>query len=375
MADEMLNQENKDAKNGSSGIKNSVGYDSKTDYSALINQAVSGGDYNAAAGYEQQRNAKIRGEGLNYATTNQYASYLPGGANYNQQILSGITPGDRNSYYNAYSQIISNQQNTNDYSDYLRNIYGANAEAQKAAVDAQYVGISSNLDAEKAKAAQASEANQTKAAVESQKAAQAWNETANAYGLSSGTNGQAALARNNQLQSDITTIRATQQAAEAEIERQRTIYANKYAADLRQAIASNDANLARALYEEAVRQDEALNSISQQNTANALNYIQTMMSDKNLSAYGYGSTDGANGDDGGDNNDDDTVINDGGKTVYNPGSIYSTYSNLVRDYDKAVANGDKAAADLAMEQMNGIVDNYWDYMSPSEQQWIIDRFK
>ena len=53
-------------------------YDPNEDYQALIDQAVGAGDLSAAAKYEQQRNEKIVGEGLNqYQTTNQYAQYLP----------------------------------------------------------------------------------------------------------------------------------------------------------------------------------------------------------------------------------------------------------------------------------------------------------
>ncbi len=55
------------------------GYDKKTDYQKLMDDAVKAGDYARAAIYEQQRNEKIKGEGLSqYGTTNQYASYLPG---------------------------------------------------------------------------------------------------------------------------------------------------------------------------------------------------------------------------------------------------------------------------------------------------------
>lgn len=55
-----------------------VQYDTNTDYQAEIDRAAAAKDYASAARYEQQRNAKIQGEGLNYAQTNQYAAYLPG---------------------------------------------------------------------------------------------------------------------------------------------------------------------------------------------------------------------------------------------------------------------------------------------------------
>lgn len=51
-------------------------YDKNTDYSLLIDQAVRQGNMTGAAYYEQQRNAKIAGEGLEYQPTNRYAMYL-----------------------------------------------------------------------------------------------------------------------------------------------------------------------------------------------------------------------------------------------------------------------------------------------------------
>lgn len=53
-------------------------YVNNVDYQALIDQAVASGNYQLAAVYEQQRNAKIAGEGLAYEQTNKYAAYLPG---------------------------------------------------------------------------------------------------------------------------------------------------------------------------------------------------------------------------------------------------------------------------------------------------------
>ena len=53
-------------------------YDKDTDYAALMEQAARCGDNAAAAVYEQQRNAKIRGEGMaGQEQTSDYAQYLP----------------------------------------------------------------------------------------------------------------------------------------------------------------------------------------------------------------------------------------------------------------------------------------------------------
>ena len=53
-------------------------YDKDTDYAALSEQAARRVDNAAAAVYEQQRNAKIRGEGMaGQEQTSDYAQYLP----------------------------------------------------------------------------------------------------------------------------------------------------------------------------------------------------------------------------------------------------------------------------------------------------------
>lgn len=59
------------------------GYNKDTDYKKLMDDAAAKGNYAQAAIYEQMRNEKIAGEGLNqWAKTNQYANYLQGaGAN------------------------------------------------------------------------------------------------------------------------------------------------------------------------------------------------------------------------------------------------------------------------------------------------------
>lgn len=51
-------------------------YDKNKDYQALMDAAAAAGKYKDAATLEQERNAKITGEGLNYGTTNSYGGWL-----------------------------------------------------------------------------------------------------------------------------------------------------------------------------------------------------------------------------------------------------------------------------------------------------------
>lgn len=54
------------------------GYDRNVDYTKKINEAIANQDYRSAAIYEQQRNEKVRSEGLTqYKTTSHYVDYLP----------------------------------------------------------------------------------------------------------------------------------------------------------------------------------------------------------------------------------------------------------------------------------------------------------
>lgn len=52
-------------------------YDNTTDYASLMEKAAASGDYTSAARYEKQRNARIKGEGLDYETSDYYSQYLP----------------------------------------------------------------------------------------------------------------------------------------------------------------------------------------------------------------------------------------------------------------------------------------------------------
>lgn len=72
---------------GNSLTSNTPKFDASTDYQALINEAVSKGDYQSAAKYEQLRNQKIdAGYGSGNDKTNNYSQFL----NANSGNLSGL---------------------------------------------------------------------------------------------------------------------------------------------------------------------------------------------------------------------------------------------------------------------------------------------
>lgn len=80
-------------------------YNKDIDYQALIDKAVQTGNLRDAAKYEQARNAKITGEGLNYDTTNKYSQYL---------MPDGYTGSSNNVYtFNDDQNRIQQQMNQN----------------------------------------------------------------------------------------------------------------------------------------------------------------------------------------------------------------------------------------------------------------------
>jgi phage-related protein len=53
-----------------------ITYNPSIDYAELMNAAEAAGDYEKAAELEKQRNAKIKGEGLQYSTTDRYSEHM-----------------------------------------------------------------------------------------------------------------------------------------------------------------------------------------------------------------------------------------------------------------------------------------------------------
>jgi hypothetical protein len=106
-------------------------YNKNTDYQKLINDSVSAGNYSAAAPYEQQRNAKIAGEGIDAPMTYNWQSYLGG-----QKQPEYSEPGTE-AYVNQMADIIKTMLANQNYqpvdqSQYMQNAMGYD-EAYKLA--------------------------------------------------------------------------------------------------------------------------------------------------------------------------------------------------------------------------------------------------
>jgi hypothetical protein len=149
--------------------------------------------------------------------------------------------------------------------DYINKMYDASLESEKAGLQQGYNQANAQLEEQQKKAQQQTDANLTRTYVEAEKARKNYGEVQNAYGLTSGAMAQARLAQDNQLQSDLTALRAAQQNIDAGIERERGTLAQQYAAAIQQAQANNDLARAEALYAQAQREEQRL--LAQQEAA------------------------------------------------------------------------------------------------------------
>lgn len=173
----------------------------------------------------------------------------------------------------------------NSQEDYIRQMYEANLAENKSQLESDYNQNLSDLGAEESKLGQIYYEQMRQAQAESDRNRQAFQEYANASGLNSGTGGQAELAQQNQLSSNLNTLRQSEAEKRAEVERQRVLLGQQYQNAIQKAQAENDLAKAKALYEEAVRVDEAISAASQADADRAMQ-IFSMLNNTALSAAG-----------------------------------------------------------------------------------------
>lgn len=141
---------------------------------------------------------------------------------------------------------------------YINKMYDGSLESQKQTLTQNYDTGVSDIAASAEKQRKATDANLNRTYVESAKAAKNYGEVQNAYGLTSGAMAQARLAQDNQLQADLTALRAAQTDSDAQFERQRNLLAKEYSAAIAKAQADNDYQRAQALYNAAKADEDQL---------------------------------------------------------------------------------------------------------------------
>lgn len=168
----------------------------------------------------------------------------------------------------------SDSSGGSDLSGYLNQMYDAQLKSQLAALEAAYQENLAELERNQAETDAAYNEQKRQTQGNAERSAANWRELANAQGLNTGAMGQAALAQNNQLQSNLNTLGAAQAQALANIQSQRTLLGKQYQLQILQAQADNDFERAQKLYDEAVRQDEILREKEQQ----AMSMMQSLLS-------------------------------------------------------------------------------------------------
>ncbi len=178
-----------------------------------------------------------------------------------------------------------------DQSDLVREMYEANLAANKSQLESDYNQNLSDLESEASKIGSTYYEQQRQAQAESDRNRQSFQEYANAGGLNSGTGGQAELARQNQLSSNLNTLRQSEAEKRAEVERQRVLLGQQYQNAIQKAQAENDLAKAKALYEEAVRVDESLASAAKADADRALQIFNILNNTALSAANAYASQD------------------------------------------------------------------------------------
>lgn len=143
---------------------------------------------------------------------------------------------------------------------YINKIYDNVIDKQKNLLKENYTTAGGELDAEKQSVQQQTNTNLGRVNVEAQKIKEAYKGPK----LSAGAQQQAALAMDNQQKKNVTTMKTVQSEADAEIERQRKLLGEQYAAAIKKAQADNDMLRAQQLYEAAKAEDEQLLALKQE---------------------------------------------------------------------------------------------------------------
>lgn len=139
-------------------------------------------------------------------------------------------------------------------SDYLKELYAKKVAAELAALKSAYEQNTATLDASRAQIAPVYDIARNSAANQNALSRGAFQEMAVANGLNTGTTGQAALAQDVVLQQNLSQIDREQAEKTAAIDLQRSQLDTEYRNAIAKAEATGDAELANALYEEYVRQ-------------------------------------------------------------------------------------------------------------------------
>lgn len=148
----------------------------------------------------------------------------------------------------------------NNAADYINKLYDETQNKQKQMLTDAYNVTNKTLDAEKQNVQQQTDNNLQRTNVEAQRVSQQYKPAP----MSSAASQQAALTLENQQKKNTQMLQSQQQAADAEYERLRKLYADQFSAEIKKAQADNDMARAEQLYAAAKAKDNELRAFSQQ---------------------------------------------------------------------------------------------------------------
>lgn len=213
---------------------------------------------------------------------NQYRNQYGYAAEYAEDDLSAVK-GQINYYGGSGSGSLprggagASAGGVNDYSEYIEEMNRAQQEAALAELRAAYEKNLAGMDRTQQSISPTYQAARNQAAGNAARQQQAFNEYAAAYGLNSGTAGQAQLAMSNALQGNLSGIDTAEANALSDLELQRSQTEIDYNNAIAQAKAEGNYQLAQQLYTEKVRVDEALQAQIAQAAQNELARQQMAM--------------------------------------------------------------------------------------------------
>ena len=144
--------------------------------------------------------------------------------------------------------------------EYINKLYDHAHDTQKQQLMDAYTANNSTIDTQQQNTQKQAQEYSERANVETQKVAQTYTPA----NVSDSYKPQASLAVENQQKNNVASIANQQQAANAEYERLRKLYADQYSAAIKQAQAENDMARAQQLYEAARKTESQLKAFSSQ---------------------------------------------------------------------------------------------------------------
>lgn len=144
--------------------------------------------------------------------------------------------------------------------EYINKLYDHAHDTQKQQLMDAYTANNTTIDTQQQNTQQQAQQYTERANVEAQKVAQTYSPA----NVSDSYKPQASLAVENQQKNNVASIGNQQQAANAEYERLRKLYADQYSAAIKQAQAENDMAKAQQLYEAARKTESQLKAFSSQ---------------------------------------------------------------------------------------------------------------